>query len=755
MYTYNFKNNDPGSNFTTDASWVVLKSSGIPRNSKLAYGSYLIKIAAMNQYYSSLNDSNLRGKVSYPAFPFEYILFVAPNPPVITGCTTPGTSHNISINFQDSGNTSSGVTNYEYTFNTSSILPLTATWYKVVTPLISPATSGSIAAGTEALSNLLNGIPYFASLRAINNIGTSEPFTYTLTAFTLTEPPAAPIISDISNVGDRKALITFVRPNDGGSPLISYTYFIATKGYSIKLLLNPSYNIDTSTSFYIDVSQNGVSYDISMNASNYWGPSVKSNMRSIITGFAPGAPGISAASIVEGSPNTFIITYTPAPNNGFDIQHYYYSCTLSSVTTPNWIEVFSSPITTPNNIANNTIYNIKMYAANIMGGGTIASVPKTLSLDPQVATISDVVISNQKVTMTITPGNTNGKVVRYWYTYLNSKVTPSVWSTAVEITPMTNPKTIIIVGTTAFPMPNGYIQTIIIRSSYVNEFGTTVNIDASCQATPATTPGSAAVQNTITNGNACATISFTTPNTGGLPTRYYYTYTLDALNTTIFNAANPGFTRPTLDAADTTKLPALATTSFWTKCPQHSPVTPAAPATQPTINYLTTIILSGLTNGVKYTSLKVMPINDVGVGTSTILLIATPYTNPTAPFITKATRVQNPTTLVYAKSATIDINDPTENGGYPIFGYEHNAVNNDTAKSTTTFGDSAYTIISGSSALAIKVAGYTYPEGKSKLIANTIASTTSTMTYKTRAYFYIPGTTTPKVLSDWSNEVTM
>ena len=700
-------------------TWSILPTSSISITgttglltipTTLAAGSSnSVKIAATNKYYSSTTDINARGKESTPStFTQTNILNILPVPPRITAFTA-GSAHNFTISFSDTSNVATD-TSYQYGFSTTLTIRPPRFYTPVASPLTSSVKTGSIGVSGEVISDLSNGIPYYVSLQAINTSGLSTPISVYNIPQTLIQPPYPPTITDISNNGDRSAVVFFNNPIYVGSLISSYKYFIdGLPLLGTQVTLPSTFKPATDTSCCIAVPNNGISYNITIMATNGAGSSSVSNSKPITTACAPGGPVIS--SVLPAAGNIGILTYTDASSNGAEITRYQYACTPTSTNVVNWIDVSFSPITpiTITGISYNTNYNVQMKAYNKMGWGTTTTAAPTpsFSMDPEKATINSVVRGNNCVTITFTPGNPYGYAVTYLYGYNLTGNSPPNWTNWIELIPATKAtlpqQTIITPSVPSSPLSNGSSYYIKIRSRYTKSGTSSTTAIDTLQyvnaVTPATSPGDVSSNSFLATCDASntATIQFLPPTNGGLDISYQYCYKVNASD---------------------------ATPTSWISC---GPATITTPLTTPSTN---TISLSGLSNGVTYYSLQLRAVNIVGPGLpNNTPPNVTVYDFPSTINIVDASRnyTTNAITGVntYLANGSIIVDKPTSSG-FSIVGYMITTLNNkwSTAGPTYYFSGTNITDVSGNPARSrVAISGL---------------STAVTFTIKAYAYFCIP-----------------
>lgn len=181
-----------------------------------------------------------------------------PSAPTIVNSTPFSTS--IQIDFTQSSNGGSPITNYEYLFTDLS--------GAVFTPF-----SPTVTTSPVTVTGLISGQTYYIQIRAVNAVGPG-PGSDTIVETTLDVPGEPTNLSAIT--GDTSIQINFTQPSDGGSPITNYEYSlnggVSWTGFS------PS---TTSSPVTISGLTNGTVYDIKLRAVNAIGAGTASSQISI------------------------------------------------------------------------------------------------------------------------------------------------------------------------------------------------------------------------------------------------------------------------------------------------------------------------------------------------------------------------------------------------------------------------------------------------------------------------------------------
>jgi len=145
----------------------------------------------------------------------------------------------------------------------------TSTGGSLITSYTVTSSPGNITAtGTSSpitVTGLTNGTAYTFTVVATNAVGTSDA-SVASTAVTPVTVPGAPTISQVI-AGYAEASVTFTAPNDGGSPITSYTVTSSPGNITAT---------GTGTSITVTSLTNGTSYTFTVVATNAVGTSVAS-----------------------------------------------------------------------------------------------------------------------------------------------------------------------------------------------------------------------------------------------------------------------------------------------------------------------------------------------------------------------------------------------------------------------------------------------------------------------------------------------
>ncbi len=337
----------------TLANWISIGLSSSPfRISGLTNGtSYTVDLRSVNSVGTSAT-STLTYATAIPAD--------IPTPPVITSVVSG--AGQVTINFtaptSDGGFT---INNYQYSRDGG------ITW-------------NSVSPGSTALSilvtGLTNGTNYGFSIRAITSqtIGQASAVSYA-TPSTTPSAPVSPVVSPLST----RLALSFITPDDGGSPITTYQYSLSTNGgssYGSWISTNT-----TSTKFTISGLVNGTPYFVKIRGVNLNGNGAEYTTAIAVTPAAvPESPVISRTENSQASVSLtakqIAVYFTEPANNGSTITNYQYS-TDGGITWRNRTDTTGrlSPIVITLASSDGTVltsaatYPIQIRAVNSNGSG--------------------------------------------------------------------------------------------------------------------------------------------------------------------------------------------------------------------------------------------------------------------------------------------------------------------------------------------------------------------------------------------------
>ncbi|MDR3442429.1 MAG: fibronectin type III domain-containing protein, partial [Legionella sp.] len=298
-----------------------------------------------------------------------------------------------------------------------------------------------------------------------------------------------------ATAGNAQAAVSWTAPNDGGSPITSYTVTSTPAGGSCTV---------SGTTAHCTNLTNGTSYTFAAYATNALGngPSVNSNaVTPRVPATVPGAPTGLAAT----ARNTEVTVNWTAPSDGG-------SPITSYTVTPTPAGGACSVLGTKANctgLTNGTSYTFAVYASNVLGNGPSANsnavTPSMPATVPRVPTGIAATAGNTEATVNWTAPSDGGSPI-----------------TSYTVTPTPADGACTISGATAHctGLTNGTSYTFAIYASNALGNGPSANSNAVTPSVPATVPG-APTGVTATAGNTEAAVSWTAPSNGGSPITSY------------------------------------------------------------------------------------------------------------------------------------------------------------------------------------------------------------------------------------------
>jgi hypothetical protein len=345
------------------------------------------------------------------------------------------------------------------------------------------------------VSGLTNGSTYTCTVTASNgtDTATSVP-SEAVIPVTVPEAPATPSVTS----GDSQILVSFTAPNDGGSPITSYSAACESTDGGNPGSTTDLAPTDPATPITVSSLTNGSTYTCTVTATNAVGagdPSPPSN--SIVPATLPDAP--PQPTVVPGNA-LIVVSFGAAGDGGSAITSYTASCESNDGGTSNSDTAAGSP-NTVTGLTNGKHYTCTVTATNAVGTGpasdpSLTAVPSTTAAAP---TIGAVTRGNASGSVAFTPGADNGSPV----TSFTASCISSTGGFPGAHSGPTSP--IVVTG-----LSNGYTYTCKVTATNAN--GTSAPSAASAAFVPATVPAAPTI-GAIESGNASASVSFT-PNSG-------------------------------------------------------------------------------------------------------------------------------------------------------------------------------------------------------------------------------------------------
>jgi len=357
----------------TNYQWAKESTSPITIYGLTNGTSYNISLKCVGQ---TVGDSSAVA-LSSPVLPYK-----SPDAPVIQSIAVGNGS--AVITFVDGSTNGLTLTGYKYSLNAGTYLDVSA------------------VNSTITLSGLTNGTTYTVSLKSVSSSAISPASVSA--SFTPYTTPAAPTINSVVPGNQSVSVyITDGSANGSGSTL-AYKYTFD----------NSNYYWASSTTSPIVISSGIVanqSYQIKVATKTALGMSSYSTPSTTFTPYAvPNAPTITSVVAGNGSASLY---FTDGSSNGSPIASYQYTIngvTYSAVTG-------TSPLTITG-LTNGTSYTATLKSANAAGYSSASLaysgfVPFTV---PGAPTITNLVPGANRITVSVSPGSTNGSAItRYAY----------------------------------------------------------------------------------------------------------------------------------------------------------------------------------------------------------------------------------------------------------------------------------------------------------------------------------------------------
>ncbi len=436
--------------------------------------------------------------------------------------------------------------------------------------------------------------------------------------------------------GNTQVTLSWTAPaTNGGSAITDYKIEYSTDG---TLWTTFTDGTATTTSTIVTGLTNGQAYQFRVSAINAEGQGPVSDTTSATPATIPTAPTGLIATSEFGTPDSGYITLSwVAPNNGGSaITDYKIEYSSDSGTTWSTFDDGISPqaFVPIEGLTNGVQYQFRVSAINAEGPSSVSdTISATPTSKPAAPASLSATPGNSQVTLSWTAPNNGGSAITDYK--IEYSINGNTWTTVNDGTATTT--TVTVTGLT-----NG--QAYQFRVSTINAIGES-DTHATVSATPVTTPTAPTGLNP-TPGNSQVTLSWTAPtnNGGSAITDYKIEY-----------SANAGTSWNTFTDGTSTD---------------------------------TTVIITGLTNGVQY-QFRVSAITTIGIGTASSITDATPAIPPTAPTGLNPTPGNSQVTLSWTA--------PTNNGGSAITGYtiQHKASTESWPGTSDTIGNLTSHIITG------------------------------------------------------------
>ncbi|EPR76563.1 fibronectin type III [Leifsonia rubra CMS 76R] len=421
------------------------------------------------------------------------------------------------------------------------------------------------------ITRLTNGTAYAVKIRGLNSVGTGTA-SAAVAVTPATVPSAPSIVGDTVAGSDATLSAAFTVPaDDGGSAITTYEYSTDAgetwrtrddSGGTSSPVVITAESSDGSTPL-----TNGDTYGVELRAVNAIGAGTASAVASGIATTVPSQPTITGVAPSSGSLG---VSFTAGSNGGSAITSYEYSIDNGS----HWVATGTLGTSfVASGLSNGTAYPVQVRAINSVGGGVVSAVVTGTPVGlPGQASISEVVRSNQTLTVSVSVVDTGGSPATAWEYSTDAGTS---WSTASgTVSPLTL-TSLSADGTTRLANGTGYA----LQVRAVTEIGSGP-ASATTIVAPASAPAAPSIA--VTARNSSVSVAFTWGTDGGSPVTQLE-YTID----------------------DGSSWKSTGTLS--------SPFT-----------------IGGLNNGTVYT-IRLRAVNAIGNGAPSVLASTTPRTVPGAP----------------------------------------------------------------------------------------------------------------------------
>ncbi|MBO9598805.1 MAG: fibronectin type III domain-containing protein, partial [Cohnella sp.] len=265
--------------------------------------------------------------------------------------------------------------------------------------------TGVSISGTVATIDFPGGLKGVTSYRATAEAGAfadlndnpAPALEWTFT--TAAAVPDAPVI-DVVNAGDASVFVTFGAPYNGGSEIDHYTITLHPYSGGTDIVENV-----TGTLYFRAELTNGVTYGVTVTATNGAGTSAPSSERTFVPSSTPGAPTITGVTVGN---RTAAVSFDPPSYDGFSpITEYYVYAKQGGVTKRGGTGT-ASPITVTG-LTNGETYSFTVVAKNIRGesaeSSALTGTPATKPGAPADVTATGGIL---RATVSFTPPASNG-----------------------------------------------------------------------------------------------------------------------------------------------------------------------------------------------------------------------------------------------------------------------------------------------------------------------------------------------------------
>ena len=375
--------------------------------------------------------------------------------------------------------------------------------------------TAAATATTATVTGLINGTSYLFRVSAVNVAGTgaaalvSDPIT-------VMKPALAPTTL-VGKPGSTSVDLTWVIPNDGGSPIKDYVIQYSTNGgaawtsfsHSPSAFVQPG--SATAAAATVTGLANGTSYVFQVAAITDAGQGAFAKSTAVVPRTVPTAP---ASVSVTGGDSKATVTWTaPLSNGGSAITGYKVEYAVSSGTDWKSITAAATATTaTVTGLINGTSYLFRVSAVNVAGTGEVAVSGPITVMKPALAPTALVGKSGPtKVDLTWVIPNDGGSAIKdYEIQYSTNNGT--VWTPFPHsLSAFVQPGSTTLAAATVTGLTNG--TSYVFQVAAITDAGRGA-FAKSAAVVPTDVPG---VPGGLLSGagNARASVSWTAPVTNG------------------------------------------------------------------------------------------------------------------------------------------------------------------------------------------------------------------------------------------------
>ncbi len=277
----------------------------------------------------------------------------------------------------------------------SAIVGYSVRAYTAASPTTAVRTVVVAPTSSTTITGLTNGTAYTFDVRAVNDVGTSDPSgrsgSVTPVAPVVVTAPGAPAIG-APTAGNASATVRWTAPaSTGGSAITGYSVRVYT-GTGTTVLRTQA--VGVATSVVVTGLTNGTAYTFDVRAVNAAGTGTASarstavTPAAAVTSTAPGAPTIGAPT--AGNASATVRWTAPASTGGSAITGYsvrVYTGTGTTVLRTQAVGVATSVVVT--GLTNGTAYTFDVRAVNAVGTGAASA--RSAAVTPRTETVAPTV----------------------------------------------------------------------------------------------------------------------------------------------------------------------------------------------------------------------------------------------------------------------------------------------------------------------------------------------------------------------------